>query len=103
MLKYLRVFFCKLFVIILIQSSPTKKHNINDKISPKILMFERVAPLKISNSKLAIIIGIDIRKEYFALIAFSPKILDVAMVVPLRLIPGIQAIPCEMPMTIAWR
>ena len=85
------------------QSSPTKKHNINDIISPKILMFERVAPLTISRSRLAIIMGIDIKKEYFALIAFSPKILDVAMVVPLRLIPGIQATPCEMPIIIAWR
>ena len=101
MLKYLSVFFCKLLVIILIQISPTKKHNTNDKISPRILMFDRVAPLTISRSKLAIIIGIDIKKEYFALIAFSPKILDVAIVVPLRLIPGIQATPCEMPIIIA--
>lgn len=87
--------------MILIHISPTKKHNTNDKISPKIFIFVRVAPLTISKSKLAIIIGIDIKKEYFALIEFRPKILEVAIVVPLRLMAGIQATPCEMPMMIA--
>ena len=85
----------------MIQSSPSAKHTINPDISPPILTPVSDPPFSISNSKLPIMIGMLIKNEYLALMLSQPIILDVAIVVPLLLIPGITAMPWEMPIIIA--
>ena len=62
-------------------------------MSPPIFTPDNDPPLRISSNKLAIMIGILIKKEYLALILLQPIILEVAIVVPLLLIPGITAMP----------
>ena len=67
------------------------KHTIIDRVIEITDMFPRPPPSSISIIRLAMIIGIDIKNEYVAL-SFTLHILAVAIVLPLLLIPGMQAI-----------
>ena len=77
----------------MIQASPTAKQIMKPIINPPVLTPDSEPPLRISSSKLPIITGMLMRKEYLALILLQPISLEVAIVVPLRLIPGITASP----------
>lgn len=100
MLKYLSLPSCNL-VTNLMQISPTKKHITKDNINPNIFTPLKFTPSIISSKRLPSIMGIDIRKEYLALSSFTPQNLDVAIVVPLLLIPGMHAMPWDKPIIIA--
>ena len=84
-----------------IEARPIMKHTMNPISMPPTLIPVRVPPLSISSNRLPIIIGILIRNEYLAAILSQPIIRLVAIVVPLLLIPGITAMPWEIPMIIA--
>lgn len=92
-LNILSEFFLTNSVMALMQSSPTAKHTIHEIISANGLQITNLSPLKICTSKLPRIVGIEIRKEYLAEILPAPNILVVAIVVPLRLMPGMHAMP----------
>ena len=77
----------------LILSIPIIIHITKDIVSPVILIVDISPPCKISSNRLPIIIGMLIKNEYFAVSFLHPIILDVAIVVPLLLMPGITAIP----------
>ena len=77
----------------LMQSSPIAKHTLQEIISASGLQTTNLSPRNICTSKLPRIVGMEIRKEYLAEILPAPNILVVAIVVPLRLMPGIHAMP----------
>ena len=74
-------------------NSPTMKQMMHTIINPEIFTSVNVLPLSISSIREPMMIGMLIKKEYFALILSQPIILAVAIVVPDLLMPGMTAIP----------